>query len=275
MEDVSNLITQKLDTMVESDDPGLIISKRKAINTLLPYAIFLEQIGQQGMIDAILRAAKVSDSDPRNHGKFMWRHVVLYTSRLFEKRSPASLNRVITLISPFVPWDGALNNPIAVSRWAAAASTVPYTNEVGQSVVNTLFQIAYIDLLGPYIPFAMWRWMRRRPSLPPVYHGLPKGACKITLAHVRRLKDVDLLKSFFLLIWTDRCILPSTLIHEAEISIREDLTGVEAEHHREVLIERLDYVLEQLGQMQESSMVRKAKSGYERLRDVLLEIQKR
>ena len=102
--------------MVRASDSYQIISKRKAINTLFPYAIFLEQNGQQGIMDAILRAAWVSDFDSGNHGKFMWHRVVLYISPLFEKRSPTSLNRVITLISPFIPWNSALNNETAVSR---------------------------------------------------------------------------------------------------------------------------------------------------------------
>jgi hypothetical protein len=57
--------------MVEAGDSGLIFSKRKAINTLFPYAISLEQAGRLGMIDVISRAGKVSDFDSPNHGKFM------------------------------------------------------------------------------------------------------------------------------------------------------------------------------------------------------------
>ena len=39
--------------MVGASDSDQNISKRKAINTLFPYAIFLEQDGQQGMMDTI------------------------------------------------------------------------------------------------------------------------------------------------------------------------------------------------------------------------------
>ena len=137
--------------MVEAGDPKVVMSKRKAINTLFPYAIFLEQNGQQGMTDAILRFARVSGSAHSNHGKFMWCHIMLYISRLFEKRSPTSLNRAIALIAPFISWNGTLNNTIAVSMWAAAASAIPYTEEVGQNVVDALFQIAHLDLPRPHI----------------------------------------------------------------------------------------------------------------------------
>jgi hypothetical protein len=154
--------------MVEDVDSDRIISQRKAINTLFPYAIILEQGGQHGLIDAISRVARVSSSRSSNHGRFMWHHIVLYISRLFEERSPASLNRDITLISPYAPWVGALNNRTAVSRRAAAAPAIPHTDEVGQSVFNALLQISFFDLLRPYIPLDVWGWMKRQPSLPPM-----------------------------------------------------------------------------------------------------------
>ena len=272
MDRVSDLIIQKLLTMSTSN---LVISKRKAINTLFPYAIFLEQSGQQGMINAILHAARVSDSRSSNHGKFMWHHAVLYISRLFEKRSPTSLNLLITRISPHVPWGGALNNTIAVSRWAAAASAIPYTEEVGRSVVDVLFQISYIDFLRPHIPIEMWEWVKRRPPLPPMYHGLSDGARAPTVAYVRRLGDVDLLKSYLLTIWTDQWIFHYDQIHEVESSIREDFDGIEMAHHRKDLVERLDHVLGQLGRVEETPWVREAKAQYTGLKDALLEVDRR
>ena len=262
MEYVSNLITQKLETMVEVADSDLIFPKRKAINTLFPYAILQEQGGQQGIVDAILRAARVSDSSFSNRGKFMWYRVEPYISRLFEKRSPTSLNRVITLISPYVPWQGALNNTIAVSRWAAAALTVPYTEDVGQNVVDALFQIAFIDFLRPHIPIEIWRMLKRRPSLPRIYYGLRWAGHVNTVAYVRRLGDIGLLKSLFLLVWTDECNLLPKNVGEMMKSIREDFCGIEMEDNRKDLIERLDCVLWQLDQRPESPRVRKMRMLY-------------
>ena len=258
--------------MVKSNNTNLIISKRKAISTLLPYAVLLEQGGQQGVINPILRAARLSGSDFSNHGKFMWRHVVVYISRLFEKRSPTSLNRLIALISPFVPWGGALNNTIAVSRWAAAASAIPYTEEVGLSVVDALFQIAYIDLLRPHIPIEMWGWVKRGVSFPSVCSGLALGARVSTVAYVRKLGDVDLLKSYFVLIWTDRWIFRSAQTFDMEVSLREDFCGAEMAHHRKDLIERLDYILGQLTRRVETYPVREAKAQYTKLRDILVKV---
>ena len=260
--------------MVESANSDLIFSKRKAINTLFPYAIYLEQNGQQGMIDAILRAARASETKSSNFGKFVWRHVMLYISRLFEKRSPTSLNRVIVLISPYLPWDGSLNNPIAVARWAAAASAIPYTEEVGVSVVDTLFQISWVDFLRPHIPIEIWGWLKRQPSLPPMYHGLLKGGHDDTVAYVRKLGDMDILTSYFLLIWMDRYTPDSNSTHAMERSIREDFCGVEMESYRKDLINCLDHVIGRLDHRLESSpydtLLQEAKKRYTKLKGALL-----
>ena len=47
-----------------------------------------------------------------------------------------------------------MNDTIAVSRFAATAWAIPYTDEVGENVVDVLFQIAHLDLLRPHMcPF--------------------------------------------------------------------------------------------------------------------------
>jgi len=255
--------------MVEAGDSDRIISKRKAINTLFPYAIFLEESGQQGMMDAILRAARVSDSKSSNLGKFMWHHVKLYTSRLFERRSPTSLNRVITLISPYVPWEEMLNNPIAAYRWAAAVSATQYTEEVGQNVVDALLQIASDDFLRHYIPINIWELLKKEPSLPSMYHGLVKGGSGDVVAHVRGLGDVGLLKSLFLLLWTDQCTPSSDGTRAMEESIRTDFSGSGMEQHRRDLIERLDYVLGRLEQNPQQAHFQEAKDQYTKLKGAL------
>lgn len=267
--------------MAEAADSNLIISKRKAICALFPYAVYLEQGGQHGMIDAILLAARASSSVASNTGKFMWCQVVLYISRLFEKQSPPSLNRVISYISPYVPWDGALNNKVAVARWAAAATEIPYTNEIGQSVVDALFQIAFIDLLRPHIPITIWGLLKRRPSLPHMYNGLSKGGSERIVVHIRRLGDVDILKSYFFLLWTDLYTPSSDGTHAMKRSIMVDLSGTGMEQHRKDLIERLDYVLDRLDRRLEPTLSRQqtlfqeAKKRYTKLKDALLEVDGR
>jgi hypothetical protein len=261
--------------MVEAADSNLVFSKRKAINTLLPYAIYLEQGGQQAMMDTISRVARVSN--PLKNGGFMWHQVVLYISRLFETRSPTSLNRVIVLVSPYVPWTRALNSKTAVARWAAAASTTPYTEEVGSSVVDALFRIAWVDLLRPHIPIDIWRWLERRPPLPPKYRGELMGGPEIVL-HVRRIGDIDILKSYFLFLWTDLYTPSSEGTHAMRTSIREVFSGPEMGEHRKDFIERLEHVLGQLDRKLETSpdndLSQQAKRRYTKLKDTLLEMSR-
>ena len=263
--------------MVEVPDSDIILSKRKAISTLLPYAIFLEQGGQQWFIDAIFRVARASGA-----GNFMWHRIMRYISRLFEKRSPTSLDRVIALASPYVDWAGALNSPIAVTRWVEAASATPYTEEVGQSVVDALFQIAYLDLLRPHIPIDIWGWIKRQPSLPPVRYEKQRRESSVILFFVHGLGDIEIFKSYLLLVWTDQWIPDPSASDYTEISIREVFGKSEMEHHRRDLIERLDHVLGQLDQRLEVCRehnqltlerdLQDAKTRYTGFKRVLLEV---
>jgi hypothetical protein len=56
-----------------------------------------------------------------------------------------------------------------VSKWVAATSVAPHTEEVARNVVDTLMQIAHDPSLRQLIPAHVWLWLNERPSLPPVY----------------------------------------------------------------------------------------------------------
>ena len=74
-------------------------------------------------------------------------------------------------MSPYLPWTDAFYDQNAVHRWAAAALAVPYTEEVGQSVVDVLLQIASNSSLRLHIPRDVWALLKKRVSLPPVWGG--------------------------------------------------------------------------------------------------------
>lgn len=230
------------------------------------------------MINAISDAAMISNCVLENTGKFMWHQAFLYVSRLYEKRSPTSLNRAIALLSPYMPWDGALNNTVAVTRWAAAVSATPYTEEVGRSVVVALFQIGYIDFLRPRIPNDLWGVLKNQPLLPPMYHGIDRGGNENVVAYVRRLGDIDILTSYFLLVWREMFVPNSDITHAMERSIREDFAGTEMEQRRKNLIERLDDILGGLEQALDhpinGALYREGKKQYTKLKDALLEVDK-
>lgn len=69
-------------------------------------------------------------------------------------------------MSPFICWDEALHGENEIVRWAATASAIPCTGEVGRNVVDTLLQVACVDSLRPRIPIEIWGWLEKRPSLP-------------------------------------------------------------------------------------------------------------
>ena len=275
VEQVSNMIARQLKTMVETTHPDQIFSKRKAISALFPYAISLERHGQRGMADEILRAAMIPFSR-----RFLWRRM---ETMLFAESSSPSLNRTITLASPYLPWTDGSYDQHAVDRWAAAALAVEYTEEVGQSVVDVLLQIASDDTLRPQIPDGVWAFLKKEVSLPPTCRGLLLGTGLDVVLHIRGRGDIDILKSYYLLVLSEWNFLPDEVVNELETSIKEDFGGARMWGHREDLISRVNYVIAQLdwgsgfldqekpGGVGEEA-IEQAKEHYSKLRDALLKV---
>ena len=278
MERVSSLIIQKLENMVEAGDRDLILSKRKTVCALLPYAILLEQCGQQEMVDVISRAARTSGT--------IWfmRHIRSYITMLLDKPTSPSLDRVIVLVSPHIFWGDILHSRRAVIRWTVAVSEVPETEEIGESVVDSLLQLSDNSSLRAHIPAETWAWMKKVPSLPPVCHGRTVGSWPEIVRHVRGLGDVEILKSYFLLVWSEWDYLYYPGLEEMEISVQEDFAGIEMWGHREDLNRRLDYVRGQLDRGLEylkqhdpridQYHIRTALERYGRVKEVLMEVDR-
>ena len=260
--------------MVGDANQDLIFSKRKAIYALFPYAILLEQGGHQGMVDLIFRASRASLS-----GKFMWRRLQPYITSLFDEPSPPSLDRVVALVSPHIRWNAMSNGAEAVTRWAAAAMKVQYTEDVGQSVVDALLQIACNDSLRRHVPAEIWEWLKRRPPLPPECQGRRVGTSAYVVSYIQGLGDPEILKSYFLLVWSEWDSLRTSGLDMMQISIREVFGDFDA--NRSDLVRRLDHVLGELDQGLEYLKQRKpgmgtveiqvAKRDYRKLGEVLQE----
>jgi len=146
------------------------------------------------MFDTFLRAARAS----RNR-QLTWNCIKQAAIPLISEATP----RAIVLISPHIPWDRLMDRGDLVERWATAASAVPYTEEVGQSVADMLLQIASVDELVPSIPVDVWSWLTKRPPLPPICLGRYVGTHSRVIKVVRALKDTEVLTSYFLLIWSE------------------------------------------------------------------------
>jgi hypothetical protein len=194
VEQVSSLIVQNLKMRVRSEHHHLLQSERKVITALLPYAIQQERDGQPEMLDIILHAVGAS-----KEWEFVWHRVGPYASGLLHEAS----NRAVILVLPHIRWDWLADRGDLVQLWATAVSAVPDTEEVASSVVDTLLQIASQRDLLPYIPADIWLWLTKRPHLQPICLGRNVGTCADVVKAVRALKDVEVLKSYFLLVWSE------------------------------------------------------------------------
>ena len=152
------MLLRKLEDMVRVADRNRIRSKGKAVIALLPYAVWWERGGDNRMTDACLAVIKIL--------KASW-YVGRWITVLLDEADLEFPSRVMMLVSPYARW-WSVSNTNTVTRWAAAALAVPYTEEVGQSVVDALLQIASEGRLQPFIPVDIWAWLKKRPSLPPI-----------------------------------------------------------------------------------------------------------
>lgn len=214
-------------------------SNHMAISALVPRAISLAQLGDRELVDAILRVTRTPN--PLNS----WlQYSGPYTVIPPREPTPPSLNWTTIHLSLYVPWD--FWDKIMVDRWAAAVSAVLNSKEVGWSEVDMLLQVASIDNLRPHIPIAIWAWLKEQPPLPPICPGRGRGTEGDLVHHVRGLGDLNILKSYFHLVWSEWSSPYYRGFCEMRDSISENLGGIEMRHHREDLIERLDYILAEL-----------------------------
>ena len=237
MEQVSNLIAQKLETMAEAGDRRLLQSKRKAITTLLPHAVWQEREGRPETLDAILHAFRAT-----RVLRFTWNCVDTFFSMLFSKASP----RAAALASPHIHWDLLIGRGDLIERWVATVSTAPHIDEVVQSVIDALLQIASAGNLATYIPVDLWSWLTECPPLPIICWGRSVGTCAYVVDAVRALEDVEVFKSYLLLVWSEWGFPWSDGIDRMRTYIQDDFGGIGMGHHRADLIQRLDHVLGQL-----------------------------
>ena len=151
-------------------------------------------------------------------------------------------------------------------------------------MVNTLLQVASNISLQLHIPIEVWACLKQVRSLPPVCLGRYLGTTGCVVRYIRGLGDIEVLKSYFLLVWSEWDSILGSGYYEMETSIREDFYGIGMYRHREDLIRRLDHVLGQLDRGPEYLKRHKpwiddyhiltGKGEYGKLREVLLEVER-
>jgi len=169
----------------------------------------------------------------------------------------------------------------AFARWAVAVLAIPYS-EVDPSVVDALLQIASVGFLRPHIPLPIWARLKRLPSLPPVCRGRYLGTSPTVVNHIRGLGDIEILKSYLLLVWSEWNTLGDSDVTAMKTAIRETFSGIAMRDHRKDLTERLGYILGQLDQglgyfkeyesQTEEHWIKQRKKQYRRLLEVLQEV---
>ena len=229
------------------------------------------------MVDAIFNIAWTE-----THWSLHAGYIESYVFTLLNKPTSPSLNRATVLLSPCLPlhyWDEHI-----IARWAAAVLALPYSEKVGWSVVNTLLQLASTETLRWYIPTDIWAWLKKQPSLPPVCAGRDAGTRRDTVRHFRELGDLDTLRSYFLLVWSEWNSPGNSGFVEMQVSIVEDLGGIGMHRHRVELITRLDHILGELdrgsyylsrfGPAVLEDGLQGRKERYEALKELLLEAER-
>ena len=276
MGQVLGLITEKLASLADGDGRNILSRKCKAITALLPYATLQGRDTQHPILDVLLRAVKASRSS-----SFSWHHIRPFLERQLNGAGDVSLKRVIMVASPYIPWGRRPFDGDLVKAWAAAASAIPKEEGVAPNIVDTLLQIAHQELLQPHHHSDVWSWLTLRPSLPPTCKGREGGSHPDVVRMFRDLKDIEILKSYLLLVWSEWDFLYDAGFRDMCNLIRKDFSGIEMHSHRADLVERLDHVLEQLDRGLEhlrqdkpklsKDDLQEGKDQYGKLREILLE----
>jgi len=276
MDEISDMITRKLETVIRDADPYTLGHRGTAVTAFLPYAVRQEQNGRRGALDALLRVKNVTKPS-----HFMEPWVEPFVAALLNEEGPISAKRAAILASSHMPWVHFTNGERLVQLWASAVLAVPYTEKIGQIVTDALLKIAGSPLL-PYIPSGMWLWLGKRPSLPPDCAERRWGSAEEVVRTVRVLGNVGTLTLYLLLVWSEWDYVLG--LEEMCVSIREVLGGIWMGRHREDLSRRLDHILGQLDlgleYLRQSKPglsedgIQRMKAEYGRLKEVLLEVDR-
>lgn len=181
----------------------------------------------------------------------------------------------------------ASNIGAMMQLWITAASVLPDTDDVAQSMVDTLLRMAHDDELRPHIPLFAWYWLNKRPTLGPGCWRLVLGTSSSVVLTVCDLGDIGLITSYLFVVrseWSGSRGSARGLMLDL---IRQGLGGIGAVGCRADLMQRLDYVLSQLASRHEDVEVWEQqcegfrgtleiwdKRQYEEFRETLLEADK-
>ena len=171
-----------------------------------------------------------------------------------------------------------------VNLWMMAASYLEYTPETGQSVVEVLLRMACVYHWRPHITKEAWRWLKRRPELPPVCRA--RSLCCNDLgaiSKVESLKDIEILKGYLIVVWSEWDWLAPWVCSYMCAVIRKRFRGERKKGHREELRDRLLHIQKQLdlgldhlrsqGSEMPGDYLQPTKEAYEALLETISEVE--
>jgi len=156
--------------------------------------------------------------------------------------------------------------------WMETASAVPYTDDVGGSVVVGLLNMASSDRLLSHIPLVAWNWLKKLPVLPPECGELLPEATESAVRGIHQFGGAKLTALYLHTIWSEEHKPRYDEIPVMSRLIREELGEIGAAGYRTDLIRRLDHVLLRLDQSQGDWWV---KARHEDFRSELLEVDEK
>ena len=266
---VLDLISRKLETMA-GHNRAPAISKCEAIRALIPYAIFLEQQGQEMVPDAIMRVVRASKD------YYFMSSITSYITTLFGKPTSHFRDWLIVLVAPFAEWEDEVHGEDTVSKWAAAASAVHDTasEEVIRSVVGTLMRITNIGSLRPYIPNKIWAWIKKWQTLPLMDQGRFYETPLDTVYYIRGRGDLEIFK-LYLLAWLVWYFPSAGDFRKVEDLVKMDFNGTGMDFTGIWMWRHRKDLLDLLGRVPREMVVGRNGEGlkrYGRLRQVLLDM---
>lgn len=141
----------------------------------------------------------------------------------------------------------ASNIDSMMQHWIATASALHYTDDVGESVVDTLLRMAFRDGLRQHIPVDAWDWLKKRPDLRPDHRGLKFRTNLQVFEAVLEVGDLELIISYLSIVWSRKWSWSYPEGFTVVLGfIRSGLRGIGGVGYQEDLIKRLDDVLSQM-----------------------------
>lgn len=226
---IDHIVSQIKDSKKPADKP---------LASILPYALTKAEGGDPSLLDEILLAVR---RFPQEIGwvRSSIGPMVYETLSGWDSGLPT---RAVLCALPYLEhtWFHIEDKEDFIDNWLSAAARLEYTQEIGRNVVEVLLRMASVYQWRLHITLEAWRWLKKRPQLPPVC--LARSSCCKDLggvSAVKSLNDPELLKEYLVVVWSEWDWLAPWVCSYMCTAVRESFGGEEMQVHRDELRGRL------------------------------------